>query len=306
MTYHFTIMAAGFDNGPELSKERYDRVMQAGRRLILATDLEVNLELLLENHLDYERTLLEIALQRTRNPTAQEMAGDRDTYKAGRRVMNVLSSARGYIDQTQHVISRLYPNAPNELNRVKEAFSRQYDSHLEYRLAETLRHAAQHRILPLHQFSWRSSWDDMDDETKMRLRFSASPSLLVEQFEPDDIKPTVMSELRASGTREIRLTHVLRRYIECLASVHEDIRATVATQVAIDQAELEAALETARAAFDRDLTGLAVTAVDPDGRISDARYIGDRYWTERDALVRKNRNFKHFSRRFVSSEYLNE
>lgn len=82
-------------------------------------------------------------------------------------VQNILSSFRGYADNTAHTISRIYGND----TKISKEFERQkniaFDNYKAYRFVDALRNYSQHRGDPISSLSVR----ERDGKTKVELLF---------------------------------------------------------------------------------------------------------------------------------------
>lgn len=145
MIYNLRIWALGHGAGIELTEAEYSALVTAMRRVYIARDIEEKLDLLLENFLEYELDLLSLSLGSSLSPALDDHRVALETQLINRRVVNLLSTARMYVDQVRQSASQLLPGNA-DLN-LDELFSAEYDNHLEYRVAESLRNYAQHRAL---------------------------------------------------------------------------------------------------------------------------------------------------------------
>jgi hypothetical protein len=301
MVYNLRISALGQGAGIELTESEYSAIVTAMRRIYIARDIEEKLDLLLENFFEYERDLLSLSLRSSLFPPLDDQRIDLETQLINRRVINLLSTARMYIDQVRHSIPKFLP--PNTSLDLDALFSAEYDNHLEYRVAESLRNYSQHRALPVHQVSWPSAWEEMDSENS-RLRFGLIPDISIEELEAEGgFKASVLKELKASGKSHFSLTLILRRYVESLATVHAQIRASIAEQTEKDHNVIQAAMERARKELRDNLVGLVVTKGADPGHVGEHRFVNERSWRRREFLVQKNSILKNLSRRYAAAEY---
>jgi hypothetical protein len=303
LPYNLRIWALGHGPGIELTAGEYTDLLEAIERTYLATGVEEKLDLLLENFLEYEQELLHIALQNSLFTALDDHRGFREAQLINRRVVNLLTAARMYVDQVKHAVSTYFKSASGSAPNVAVLLSVEYDEHLEYRIAEALRNYAQHQDLPVQQISWPSEWEDMD-EPHHRLRFWVTPSIVVEELATaGEFKATVLAELKKTGKKSFPLTPILRQYVESLASVHAKIRDSLSAQAALDHQTVEAAMVRARAELRESLVGLVISAGDDPEKPTEHHYVSERSWLRQQTLIAKNYRFAKLSRRYVSSEY---
>lgn len=301
MKYNLRIWAAGHGPGISITSAEYSDLLAAVKRIRLATGIEEKLDLLLENYLEYERELLNLGLQSSLFNSIDDDRVSREAHLVSRRALNLLAAARMYIDQVKHSVSR-YSDSGDTPN-VAALLSVQYDQHIEYRVAEELRNHAQHRALPVHLMSWASEWEGMETSGK-RLRFSIVPRVSIEELATEgDFKAAVLRELQEIGKQHFSLTPTLRRYIECLALVHEEVRRFLSPQADLDYQTLIAALDRARTELHEETVALVISAGEDDEHPEEHHYVSERPWTRRQTLIRKNSQLSKLSRRYVSAEY---
>lgn len=301
MIYNLRIWALGHGAGIELTEAEYSAIVTAMRRIYIARDIEEKLDLLLENFVEYERDLLSLSLRSSLFQTSDDHQVDLETQLINRRVVNLLSTARMYIDQVRHSVPKfLPPSSGLDLNAL---FSAEYDNNLEYRVAESLRNYSQHRALPVHQVTWASAWEEMDSESR-RLRFGLIPDFSIKELEAEGgFKASVLKELKDSGKTHFSLTLLLRRYVESLATVHAQIRASISEQVAEDHHVIQTALKRASQELTENLVGLVVSkGVDPV-HVDEHHYVDERSWRRREFLVQKNSLLNNLWRRYAAAEH---
>jgi hypothetical protein len=301
MIYNLRIWALGYGAGIELTEPEYSAIVNAMRRIYIARDIEEKLDLLLENFLEYEGDLLSLSLRSSLFRALDDYRVDLETQLINRRVINLLSTARMYIDQVCHSLSQFLP--PNSGLDLDSLFSTEYDHHLEYRIAESLRNYSQHRALPVHQVVWPSAWEEIDSESR-RLRFGLIPNISIDELEAEGgFKASVLKELKDSGKTYFSLTLILRRYVESLATVHTQVRASISEQAEKDHEVVQAALKRASQELTEDLVGLVVSkGTDPE-HVVEHHFVNERSWRRREFLIKKNSVLKSFSRRYAAAEH---
>lgn len=210
----------------EVPQATLDQLQASMTDLREVVDIEQKFDILYSNFIELEEELATITVRDAYRhfATLVELFDARLTIT--RRVGNLLSSARLYVDQVKHHISALYPNDTAIKLEVEGYFHHEYDTLLGYRVMEALRNYSQHRGLPVHGMSYAANWLDDELPTK-RLEYNAALVLSVKELESDgSIKSSVMGELADLG-ENVDLKPLIREYIEGLANVHSKIRALV-------------------------------------------------------------------------------
>lgn len=302
MIYNLRIWASGHGPGIELAKAEYSSIIDSMNRIYLACDFEEKLDILLENLQEYERDLLALALQYSLFPSLDDERVAIERQLVNRRITNLLSSARMYVDQMQHSLSRIYVGGSGP--DAAGLFAREYDAHLEYRIAEALRNFSQHRALPVHLMNWPSTWDEMGSDTE-RLRFSVMPEISLDELEVEGgFKASVLDDLRRTSKKRFPLTPILRQYVESLARVHEEVRTAINGQVERDHELILRTIERARAKFgESPLLGLVASKGADADHVDGHHFVNEKSWERRAVLIKKNSSLGKLSRRFVSAEY---
>ena len=207
----------------------YIRIKSSREVLSSAIAIEEKYDILVENFAELERELL--------NESIQHMIFNLDSYDAlyetksilNRRIINLLTAVKLYKDQiTKHVRS-CTQDEPDIEKYVKDLFSNEYDSNLEFRLIEAFRNHVQHYGLAIHRILIKSSWDDLGENRKQLNQIQ----LFIRK---DELKKD--SSFKKSTFNEIpdeaNITHALRIYMGCISNIHDQIR--VKTQSNIESA----------------------------------------------------------------------
>lgn len=301
MRYELRILAAGFGSGIQISREDYESLKAARLRIFRALEIEEKMDILLENFAEYENERLSLALQDSLFSTPMWVEAMGRLHRMNRRAVNLLSSAKLYIDQVKHDSSIFFSRDGNKKEEVEKLFSSEYDSSPEYRIGEALRNFVQHRGLPVDQLSFPSQWEDRESGLRV-LHCSAEAMIDVGRLrEEGGFKSGVLDELESASKQHLDLTLVLRLYVEGLGRVHEAMRVLLKDQIDRDRQRISDAMEGAKAALSDTLTGLALVQVDESGAFQDRHYLNLKAEERRQRLVKKNRALSSIAARYVSS-----
>lgn len=204
----------------DISKEEYNALARAQTFVTTALSLERKFDMLLGNYLEYEQEILTSTLRymvsfSERNPDAQGTIN--------RRLANVLTVARLYIDHVKHDVSTLYGKPSSAAERITRSFSEQYDRLVGYRLLEAVRNYMQHKALAVGRILYSA---ERKDDSRLRYRTTAHlnfPSLIADP----EFKASLQSEMKACADQEPDLTPWVREYVEGLSRVHTEIRSVM-------------------------------------------------------------------------------
>lgn len=296
-TCKLTRNVLGFDAFIELSPEEYSQIVTAKRRLVAALELEETFDLLLANYVEYERALFDSSLTTLLHHRWDWSAFREDRALLNRRIVNLLSSTRLYIDQSKRYARRV-DGAPDGVDFVKGLFITEYDAHVEYRVMDALRNYVQHRGLPVGLISFPGEWVK-DERGKRLLRHATAVGLDTPRVATDrSVTAQVRAELKSLGP--VPLTSFLRKYVERLGNVHENLRKRLEPIVTTAAGVVDATVKRATDAFGRDV-GIIV-GKDLGERWEETHDIFEDIDARRRDLTVKNSLFTNLSLRYVSGE----
>jgi hypothetical protein len=178
----------------ELNKEEFDAIKHSKQICLLALQLEETFKLLLDNFLEWEVELLQAAQRYVvwRGISHDHSMNDRLAFD--RRLVNVLTACRVYLDHTDGIISKCFNNPSDELRGIKAFKSALYYDHFGYRLLEGLRNYVQHRGLVVGIISYAE--DHTDSRTgPVSTLFSVAPLIKRSEFVEGEFKKALLLEL---------------------------------------------------------------------------------------------------------------
>lgn len=300
MRYVFAALP-GSSSPVEIPKSRYDATVEAKAALLECLFIEEKFDLLIENYLELERTLLECALGYLAAPLLDNHRADTDRAVFNRRLVNLLSSARTYADQVRDKhVPRILPDA--SAAAVKAAFSKEYDDRLGYRAMDALRNHALHFDAPVHLVNYPSK--RVERQSDVVLAFNINPCLRTEDLRRNPkFKRPVLKELESRG-ESVDLKPLVRQYVEGLWAVHVQIRDVVAPLIR----EWEATLELAKTTFlsggndERSAFLLAAVVLRDDDTHEASISLAAKFNDYRRFLEAKNGRLDSLSMRYVTNE----
>ena len=92
----------------ELSKNEFDKLVSVRSKLFQALFIEEKLDLIIENYLEYEMELLSSSANHMLFGNQDWEWFTKDVNRVSRRIINLLTSARLYVDQIVHHLSTIY------------------------------------------------------------------------------------------------------------------------------------------------------------------------------------------------------
>jgi len=296
-------MVLGCTSSIDISAEEYEAAQHAKAGVLASLDIEEKLNLVLEDYAEFELELQELATRyylfhgRTWSSTMGELQ------RVNRRLANLLSACRLYIDQVKHKVGSLFDKDSTQFKELKAAFSKEYDTTFGYRVMEALRNVVQHCALPVHQLNYDSSRDER--KNVVLVKHACSPGINVIRLrEEGSFKTQVLRELEDSPLRSedvVDLTPLVREYVRSIWTVHEGLRCRMREDVNRWDSCIGEIISKFKAACGDKTTGLALVKDDGVSRIESV-YITDEFSKRRTELEQKNMPLGNLRLMYVSSE----
>lgn len=292
------------ENIIEVDQQKFDELRHAQKSLSVALAIEENYELLLSNYLDLEKECLNVAADYMVR-TSTDYTDLFDIRLAfNRRIVNLLTSTRLYIDQIQKHIGACIPNDENILEKVKSLFSVEYDACFEYRFMEALRNHVQHCGLAVCSilverkrtpFVEDREWEFKTHTFTKKLNFDNNKKF----------KKEVLNEM----PEEVDLMYAARVYVESISKIHCDIRELLAHKFGDSRRLISMQIEDYKKISNGDSTGLyAVCSIlkEPINEVSEKFPLLLDWDDVRIRLSKKNERLVNLRKRFVSSSVYNK
>jgi hypothetical protein len=208
----------------EIDETEFTRIREARDLILTVVLIDEKFGMVLENYLEFEQTLLDISLRYMVFADTEFRTIMGMVFQTSRRIQNLLSSAKLYVDQVRHDLSTLYGRDSAQFKGFEGATKKEYDARLGYRVMEALRNCMQHRSLPVGYVTvgWRR--ETIDDPAK----HITNPELSLKNIRKHGgFKAQVLAELEAMSALP-KLKTLVRDYVEGLAMVQADLRARLA------------------------------------------------------------------------------
>lgn len=214
-----------------LSDTEHSAVAFAWRALTAVAEVEDLWEIVVQNYMELESTLLRSALQSMVGAGRGHSQGQDERLRITRPLSNLLSSCRAYFDQVKRNLRAA--DCGDFADTFKQLASREYDANPSYAFMEALRNYAQHCGLPLHGTTIGGSWSLIETERgleKGTYRFSASASIALDKLQADpEFKNSALAKF--AGRDRLDVARLTREYIESLSQVQADLRDEMAASV---------------------------------------------------------------------------
>jgi hypothetical protein len=289
------------DSGGAISidEAKYAEYGHAHEVLLNALYIEEKLDLLLENFVEYEEALLSIGLSRMVFQRNDWTEFRNDISMVNRRLVNLLSACRAYLDQLPHHINEICDPSKNEAGILRRAMTEQYNSVFGYRVMEALRNYAQHRGSPFQSsdFSETCEWCG---ERQVKV-FTVDPFLEPTRLSQDgEFKKAVLDEMSQRG-EAVYLKPLVRQYISSIIEIHRQARDLVRDGVRQKRETIEFALEAVRVrdAVEKDCVSAFIIIAD-DGACTGRVCLSLESERRREILCKRSLCLAGLDHHFVS------
>src|SRR5688572_4740373 len=111
----------------ELTKDEYRTGLHAKHCVWQSLQIEEKFDLVLSNYEEFEQDILQVALRASMYFQHDWSAGVDTFQRTNRRIVNLLSGCRLYLDQIGHNLSLMYGEDSSAAQSVRAACSREYD-----------------------------------------------------------------------------------------------------------------------------------------------------------------------------------
>jgi hypothetical protein len=283
----------------EVTEPEFREAKAAKTKLVHALFIEEKLDYVLGNFCEVERQLLDAALDNMLFSDLSWSKGVAEVHTISRRIVNLLTACRLYLDQVAHHVHEVYgPDSP-EAQSLEDKKSEEYNSHLGYRLMDALRNHVQHRGLPVSGVTRHSVLVGTPPDSPAK--HTVTPWLNVASLAEDSkFKESVLAELKAIGDT-VDIKPFIREYVGSIGAVHAIVRERMKQDIAGWETVLTSILDRFKAAGGH-LVGVAVVAMDEEGACVDHVEVFDDLLKRRKQLEAKNRYLTHIAKHFVTSE----
>ena len=290
----------------EIDDEEYLLIKTAIENLFEILFFEETFDLVTENYQEYEAELLLIASRGMVFLNSDYFSMSNERNKVIRRIINLLSACRMYLDQSVHHLNNIYGEQSDLSNLLTKVTTSQYENNYGYRVLEALRNYTQHRGYPIHSMKFSGEWLDIDDEESSRLSHTVIPLIKISKLAEDGkFKQSVLNEMRSVEIKdELEIRPLVRWYLEGIGKIHEEVREAIHSDVEKWEKVVDEVIKKYRKEYgsDSSLAGLAILAENDDGHWIEQRTIFKEFIEKRKILERKNKVFVNLHKRFASNE----
>lgn len=281
----------------EIDSDRYDALQDARNVLSGALAIEEKYDLLFSNYLELEKEALNYATECMVKGSLGYDGFAMARQSINRRIVNLLTSTRLYIDHIQQNI-KLCIEKDSEFD-VKSSMSAQYDENFSYRFMEALRNYVQHCGLAIHSVSTPTRWTSQDDDGE--LEFGLNVFSHRERLEESKkFKATTLKEM----PEKVEIIRTSRSYVSSISTVHSEIRNTIKLNVTKARQTIQLGIDEYKAVNEGCAIGLKALKYENAGcpkNIVDEFPVLLEWDDSRIELESKNCEINNLEKRYVSS-----
>jgi len=290
-------------NYPRLAidSQRFLLLKRSRDILAEALELEEEYEMMISSYIDLEKEFMNVSIShmvRSHNVHNVYLHFCDTRLALNRRLMNLLTSVRLYLDDLTAHCSACLPEQSEIEQQVESLRSTEYQKNFDYRFMEALRNYIQHYGIAVHQvmFQQRATASDLD----INGLFEFSSSFWAEKkliASDGHFKKPILDEM----PDRVELISASRGYIEALSSIHNNVRQMTSKSVNEARPLIQTAIDDYRAVYKKDLVGLNAYVFDGKTKIDEIPIflIGDDI---RIQLEKRNRQLVNLKRKYPTGQ----
>lgn len=301
MKYGITKLVLGHTAFVEIIEVEYNALKAARENLFEALYLEQKIDLVTEDFIEYEITLLSYAARHMMFANLNYMRLQNEVNNINRRIVNLLSACRLYLDHCIHHLSNIYGSKTEKIEAVNNQKKTEYDSNLSYRVFEALRNYVQHRGFPVQKVTYNSN--RVEEGNNWQILFSVTPYIKTNELQEDEkFKKTVLDELKKLG-EEFDIKPLIREYITSIGNVHKKVREILKEDIQQWEKTIHNCIQKFRdETKSDDIIGLGIVIQEDEGIYSESISIFTDFIEHRHELEEKNRLIGSLARFFVTNQ----
>ncbi|MDW7692702.1 hypothetical protein R9C00_11795 [Flammeovirgaceae bacterium SG7u.111] len=207
----------------EIPERIYEDLKKAKAYFLFSIDLEEKIALVIDNYLEYETEILSICEYSRVRGIRKHIDMMNDRLKMDRRIINLLTSTRLFLDHTSHSLSKFYDK--ETIPRLFKQIRRQeYDKYFSYRFLEEFRNYVQHAKLPINIISYSGKTTQENHESYSRMTVKLLLDLYVLSEDKSFKKGILQEAQKTSSNNKIDLRPNIREYISCFIRIYKEIK----------------------------------------------------------------------------------
>lgn len=287
----------------ELEKSYFEEVKFAKDNIFQILDIEEKFNMLLENYYEFEKHRLDTILKHSFNRNTNWSYFRNITYQSNRRLLNLLSTCKLYIDQIMHNISSL--KIDDEKIKViskgiKEKLKDEYNTCKGYRIMCELRNYLQHRNLPIHSILMSTSRKDVENDIFLERTLNLTLKVELIKFDKK-VNPSIIAELSEIGDH-VEISTFVREYLNSLGKIHKYLRNEFTEEVNEIKIIIMNSLDSFKESLDVKNVVLSFFHNNIDEQFYDTFDLSFDAIERYNMLIKKNRNIENFNKMIITNQ----
>lgn len=280
-----------------ISRSDFEEARQKKNLVVELLSLEERFNILLENYAEFERELLNLTLDEALSFGGEWNRFADQLHVVNRRLVNLLTTCKLYIDQLHHSLSELVGKDHAVTTSVEARKSEAYDNRFGYRVMEALRNHVQHRGLPVHRIKYQSKWNDDRSLRRHRTKIILEPQRLAED---PKFKKSVLREMQEKSDK-LNLKPLVRDYLSGIIAVHQHVREQLSDFRKRSDEDYKRIIATYQSDGESG-SAIKLRALDEGGSTDSEFSLFEDIIDRRHQLERKNRSFGDLTDLVITSQ----
>ena len=297
MNYRVTCFSKDGAQSSSISRSDFEEARRKKYVVVELLGLEERFNILLENYAEFERELLDLTLANALSFGGKWNDFANALHTVNRRLVNLLTTCKLYLDQLHHALSDLVGKEHNVATSVRQKCSEEYDGRFGYRVMEALRNHVQHRSLAVHKIKYGGKWLEDRSARQHRTTIFVEPHRLADD---PKFKKQVLLEIQQSSER-LELKTLVRDYLTGIISLHQYVRERLADLSETWDEEYNRLIASYQTDGEPE-AAILLKAVNDDGSTDLEFALFKDIIQRRYQLQRKNRSFGDLTKLVISSE----
>jgi hypothetical protein len=224
MKYIICERTLGAKHEIEIDEAIFNEISASDRKLTELLAIEEKYFLLLQNFYELEKHFNDLALKSLLFHDYNWSSQINEINTTNRCVMNLLSSAKMYLDHIPQNLNEAFSPSTLESDEFQIQTNKQYDESFAYRVASALRNHAQHADFPIHSLNHNCAI--CRDSEIPTLRHTTTGYIEVSELERNiKFKSKCLAEIKSHGEK-IDIKPIVRGYIASIANLQAWTRKT--------------------------------------------------------------------------------
>lgn len=291
--YQLTKSSFGQRKFVEIDQQEFCKIKKSRSILSAALSLEQVYDFYVSNLNDFEKELLLVAVDDMLQSDFSHNYFYSINASVGRRLANLLTSARSYFDQAPRFFAKCVANK-NGIKTARTYMSLEYDSNSNYRVMEALRNHVQHQDVDVLS----NTIGGRRDPKTGHMAFSVAPHIQGKRLL--NSKKT-KSSVRPDINENMDLRMLVRSYSQSISNIHKNLRSESKENIDSARSVIDQYIDYYKAAG--DISIVALVAEDwSQGTLVDRVPILVDWDNTRQWLVSRNSTLGDYSKHYVTGK----